>query len=88
MASDIRALIREIEQELAQAEYQAAQWRGLSIALVLQDLDRTERDPDEDFGAYYVRTSTLEQIQNWDIDAELLPEGEISVTLARTASGT
>ncbi len=83
MASDIRSLIKEIEYELAQAEYQAAQWRGLSTALVLQ-APGTQEDP----LPFYVRASTLEEIKNWNIDAEQSVDGEVVITLTKVGDGT
>ncbi len=77
MASEVRSIIKEIENELAQAEYQAAQWRGLATALAL-DGDRSS--------PYYIRPSTLEEIKNWDIDAKQAPDGEVVVTLTKAGS--
>ncbi len=85
MASEVRNIIREIENELAQAEYQAAQWRGLSIALVLQHADEAFRAPED--GAYYVSDSTLDQIKNWDIDAEQSANDEVVITLTKADDG-
>ncbi len=82
MASDIRSLIKEIEHELALAEYQAAQWRGLATALVLQAA--TEEDP----LPFYVRSDTLDEIKSWNIDAEQSADDEVVITLTKVPDGS
>ena len=85
MASDIRSLIKEIEYELAQAEYQAAQWRGLSTALVLQDAFRENREVGY---PVFVTSSTLDEIKSWNIDAEQSADGEVVITLTEANRDT
>ena len=85
MASEVRKLIAEIERELAESQYQAAQWRGLSTALILQAQYEVD---DEGNSPYYVSSSTLEEIKNWDIDAELEKDGDVVITLTQAGSGT
>ncbi len=81
MASDIRNLIEEYQDEAAFQENQVVQWRGLATALVLQSLT-PDGYLDEENNSWFVGSSTLEQIQDWNIDAEQV-DGEVVITLTK-----
>ena len=79
MASDIRNLIEEYQNEALFQENQAVQWRGLCTAILL--------GVDQEAADFRILREELEAVENYTIEA--VQDGDVvTITLTENADGS